>query len=664
MATISQENFRILMLPEDSAEGRDAIDHLQRFDGVTLKVIDSVDSAMELIRHHDWDAVISGVKLTGGGQGLDFLRDIRRFDQIFPFFFYTAESSPSVISSAFQAGANDYFVADGSVKQFSMVMDAVKISAEISSLLRDKMGGQPRSLFEEKYEMLFDELREGSMIISAEDGSITYANESMAGAIGMEPDELIGKPVDPLLAERKGAVSNWEEMRSQAADGSAVVQMNFRHAAGSVKSFWTQVRYLNLSGKPVLLCQCRDVTRLEQLEQEISTIRNQLKVIVENSADAIVLAREDGRIEFIGGAAPKMFGISEKDVTVNQMDDIFGPQSAHIRRAMRQMGGRSRVSGIESQIVSRWGTNVPVSVAITRLPSSDKITRYLFNIMDITAQKVIEAEKLMITELVGIMGTDAGPAESLPKLIERMQNKVPIDYGLVVRVNRADSILTVEAVYNSHAESSIRVGQKLKVDYLPAEEELWQREGIVRNNLQEFGLHPLETLLFGEGVRSYLSLPLVERDEIIGGAHFGSSKAYALNRGHLGLFVQIASALSGTIMRSRYGDSAGRFRLFTSALADEFSEAIIMCDRNRRVVEVNKAANELLDATGDVSGRKVELVLATLFEDIPATGSWIESQSDSETSATSADGRTWNIRIKSIAEDNESAGYLIVISPR
>ena len=94
--------------------------------------------------------------LSSDMNGMQFLVELRRFDQIFPFFFYTLEDSAKLISSAFQAGANDYFLADGSLNQLEGITEAVRVSVEIASLLRDQTKGQRRSLFEQKYEGLFD----------------------------------------------------------------------------------------------------------------------------------------------------------------------------------------------------------------------------------------------------------------------------------------------------------------------------------------------------------------------------------------------------------------------------------------------------------------------------------------------------------------------------
>jgi two-component system, sporulation sensor kinase E len=333
-----------------------------------------------------------------------------------------------------------------------------------------------------------------------------------------------------------------------------------------------------------------------------------------------------------------------------------------IHRVIHQMGQRSRVSGLESQIVSRWGTHVPVTVAITRLPSSDKITRYLFNIMDITPQKVIEAEKLMITELVGIMGTGVGPAEALPKLIERLSTKVPIEYGLVARLNNEGEMLDVVAVYSALEKSSIQIGQELKSEYLPAEEELWMREGIVRNNLQPYGLHPLETLLFQEGVRSYLSLPLIDRGRLIGGAHFGSSKAYALNRGHLSLFREIASALTGALVRDLQGDVTSRYRRFNSVLAERLSDPALLCDSDGRIFQVNEAARRFLGEGSELSGRLAKVVLGTQFPGVAGKGELLTRASEEPLPLTDARGIEWTLSVHRVGEQRAPQGYLLILA--
>jgi hypothetical protein len=275
----------------------------------------------------------------------------------------------------------------------------------------------------------------------------------------------------------------------------------------------------------------------------------------------------------------------------------------------------------------------------------------------------MEAEKLMITELVAIMSTGVSAVEALPKLIDRLYNKVPIDYGLVVSVDDQSEKLKVAAVYNKQVSGNIRVGQELKMEFLPAEEELWMREGIVRNNLQQQGLHPLESLLFKEGVRSYLSLPLIERGKLIGGAHFGSSKAYALNRGHLSLFSEIASALTGTILRAQHGDMATRFQLFATTMADTSDNPMILCDTDGRIFSVNKAADSLLAAGTELSGRMVDIVLRNAFPKLSNHGSLFADIDDIPRVLRREDGSMWELTMMPVGEGKSRHGFVISLKP-
>jgi PAS domain S-box-containing protein len=618
MENPTSKQLRVLLLSEAPASSDRMKKLFEEQADIEYIQAETIKEALGELKKSQCDAVVSGIHLPEKKSGLEFLYQIRRFDQVFPFFFFTSEKSPEMVAAAFQAGANDYFVSDEEKMKGDIIVEAIRISTEIASMLKsDQEGAQQKSLFEEKYESLFSEFKEGSLIVSAVDGSISYVNDSLADFLDRDIEEIMGSSLDKYLVMNRDGLQSWQDIKKAVEESPGVIQISLRRKDGSVKSFWSQVQLMELKGKPTLLCQLKDITRLEKLESEIYSVKNQLKVIVENSADAIILAQENGLIEYIGGAAPKMFGVSPDDMKIADIDDLFGKNTPRIKGIMAQMGRRLRVTDIETQVVTRWRTSIPVSIAITKLPSSDMVTRYLFNIIDITQQQVMEAERLLVSDLVNIMSSGSGPMEAMPQFMERLKRFVPIEFGLIVAVDDESNMLKVAAVYNSISKGKVKLGQVHNMGYLPVEEELWIREGIMRNNLQPYGLHPLENLLFEEGVRSYLSFPLMSGNQVIGGAHFGSSRAYALNRGHLSLFKEIANAFCGAVLKEKDSSSANRFRFMFSFLLEKQKDINIFADLDGRILAANEKAGTFLGDYPELAGKMLMVVLRERFPSVP-----------------------------------------------
>ncbi len=656
--------LRILLVLENNPISEEAGGRLQQRDDLSTKSA-AAGEVPGLVESGEFDAVICGLNLEAKNEGFEVLSGVREKDPLLPFFFFSPEESPQIISRAFKDGANDYFVAEERPQQADRIVEAVRVNIDLARLLRAQRAGHSRSPFEEKYAGLFEELEEGSMMVSAEGGLITFINDSLAQTLGYDAHEVIGRPLDEYLGRSFGAEKPWtsDELIGRLKDGDVVLEIGLRHKSGSNRHFWSQVRLLELGGSMVMLWQCRDITRFEQLEREVIAVRNQLKTIVENSADAIIVARENGMIEFFGGAAPQLFGVASEEATGQKISDLFGPQTRGLVRMIDKIGDRSRVSGLESSIVSRWGTRVPVSVAITVLPSSDGITRHLFNILDITSQKVGEAEKLLSAELIRIVSTGAGPVEALPKLISRVRDTVPIDFGLVVAIDAERETLSVVALYSDAGTSGgdMRVAQTLGIEYQPAEEELWLREGIIRNDLKDQGLPPLEKLLYNEGIRSYVSVPLHAGKNLIGGAHFGSLRPYALNRGHLILFRDIAGALAGALVRARSSGEAQRYRLFTTALTEDAEDPIIVCDHEGTILEANRTARETLGSDAEMRGRPIEPVMRTFSSSFVTDIAWLKSAAGTQRPCTDRNGTRWMIRVAEVGQRKEPAGYILTL---
>ncbi len=663
MKSTTKQSLKIITLLERRPEASDLESMLVEHPDLEVRKAVSGAEFLEFVRAGGNDAVLCGMHLEEEkGKGLRLLGEVRKRDQLLPFFFYTCEDSPQLIAASFQSGGHDYFVAEDSPEQLEQIIEAMRVSVELAKLLRAQQRGSIRSAFEEKYAGLFEELEEGSLMISADSGVISYANESLASGLGYAAEELVNKSLDDLLdagGENGEAESGWRRMLEQVESGVSAIEATICHKDGSRRTFWTQARLLELAGATVMLCQCRDITRFEQLEREVISVRNQLRTIVENSADAIIVARDGGAIEFIGGAAPQLFGVSADDKSLRSLANLFAGSQEEVERLFSSLGSRMRVASVESSIVSRWGTRVPVSVAITVLPSSDGVTRYLFNILDITAQKVVEAEKMLTAELIRIASAGAGPVEALPKLVERVRKTVPLDFALVVHAEAERDVLCVAALYRETGGGSLRVGQILGVENLPAEEELWLREGIIRNDLQERGLHPLEDLLYREGVRSYVSVPLKEKERLIGGAHFGSARAYVLNRGHLTLFRELASALSSALVRAQQSGNAQRYRLFSAALAEAVGEPLLLCDPEGMVLEANEEACRVLGADAELRGRQIGAVLRSRFPSTIASADWLRKRGGGMRPHSDRDGQRWQIAIGLVGPESLPTGYTI-----
>jgi PAS domain S-box-containing protein len=604
------------------------------------------------------DAIVCGVDLPEGRPGLDFLGEIRRYSKVLPFFFYTSVDSQQTMSSAFKSGANDYFVSKDEDTDITLLLDSITVSVEIASMLNSENDQKQESKFARKYNTLFDEVTEGYFIVSSEDQLLTYTNDSFAASLGKKSESLIGKKLKSLMDISE---KEWKELSKSLEQEDAVFQMTFRHANGKPISFWTNLKRLEMKGKPAVICQTRDVTRLENLEKEIFSVRNQLKVVVDNSADSILISREDGLIEFLGGSANKLLGISSEDLNFATINDVFRRHTVEIQKIMRQMRPRTRVQRIETQVVTRWGTHVPVLVAITSLPSSDDSTRFLFNIVDMSQQKTIEAERMMIDDLIKLLGTGAPIQEALPAVLKRLTKKISVEFGMVVLVNPDEDKLDIAGVYNGINRGHIQLGAELDFEYLPAEEELWVREGIVRNNLQQHGLHPLETLLYQEGVRAYISLPLMRGDKLIGGVHFGSSKAYGLGKMLVSVFRKISYVISSIVPNEKFDAAEDNQTTFLAASLDEIPGSVLLCDQSEKLTNFNSCAKESLLIDDSSIGKRLRTVLANRYPDIRFPSGWPAGAVGDPVSLKHPDGKI-SLQLKAISKGKNSVGYICVIA--
>ena len=140
-----------------------------------------------------------------------------------------------------------------------------------------------------------------------------------------------------------------------------------------------------------------DVTERQAAEEAQRQSEARKHAILETSLDAIVIMDHDGRVVEFNPAAEKTFGYERSEAVGRSLADLIIP--AHLRAAHRDgLAGfpsseTSRVVGrrIESIAVRKDGSEVPVELAITRIPL-DGPPSFAGHIRDLTDRKQAEAE--------------------------------------------------------------------------------------------------------------------------------------------------------------------------------------------------------------------------------------------------------------------------------
>ncbi|MFP4193383.1 MAG: ATP-binding protein [Desulfobacterales bacterium] len=140
----------------------------------------------------------------------------------------------------------------------------------------------------------------------------------------------------------------------------------------------------------------RDVTRVKQLESELSGIKELISNVVHSSASAIVAADRKGNIQLMNPAARELFKVGENEhFRIQRAEQLYPPGKAkEIMKMLRDenMGGKGKLSGVRTTIVAADGEEIPVELSAAIVYDEDdkeSATMAIYNDL----RKKLEIEK-------------------------------------------------------------------------------------------------------------------------------------------------------------------------------------------------------------------------------------------------------------------------------
>jgi PAS domain S-box-containing protein len=245
---------------------------------------------------------------------------------------------------------------------------------------------------------ILDVLPAGTLITRISDGTILFANRSIAKMLGLEDiSALIGTLVpnfywDP--DERQHVLSLFR------AEGSLVgYEMRARRLDGSM--FWVEIalQVFEFEGEKVILTTVLDITsrkeseqRLQQNEQLLQVIFNALPqpVIVTQISDGTVLYANQQLGDLIGIPLEQIVGLRTPDFYANPADRL---------RFVQQLQKEGRVNAAEIQLKRHDGTFLWTEITI-ELTNFQGAQATVAIIEDISARKQVELKLRQLAAII------------------------------------------------------------------------------------------------------------------------------------------------------------------------------------------------------------------------------------------------------------------------
>ena len=203
---------------------------------------------------------------------------------------------------------------------------------------------------------------------------IVFANSRAAEPIGLQPEQLVGRPVADLVRPAfRTMMSNAIEacLSGEAIDEAYEIQL----INGGERGIWLQAssRVIDYRGQQAVLTVAQDITYRKSVEATLGRSKQQAQVTLESIGEGVITTDTEGLIDYMNTAAEKLIDIERQGAIGRRLGDIVNLVDEGDRRdlgdpVMRSLSDRRRISmGSRALMVSHDG-DTELSIELTASP--------------------------------------------------------------------------------------------------------------------------------------------------------------------------------------------------------------------------------------------------------------------------------------------------------
>ncbi len=274
--------------------------------------VDSIDSGtacLEMLKEKQYDILLLDYKLPGMN-GIEVLDSIVKGEYDLPVVMITGQGDEEIAVSALKKGAYEYLVKSGDfLKNIPNLINRV---VEKHNTIKKKEELEMRlAKSEEKYRTLFENAKDGIVVIDPGSGSILDLNREFENMTGYARDELLKKGICELRPKETGQAGKnhfWGIVGGKKTE--QFLTLSVQRKDGQIIEIEVNSRVLEYDDMRVVQCIVRDITEKKRMEEELKKRLDQLerfqKITMGRELRIIELKKEVERLRKEAGGMDHM----------------------------------------------------------------------------------------------------------------------------------------------------------------------------------------------------------------------------------------------------------------------------------------------------------------------------------------------------------------------
>lgn len=269
---VTDSTVSILLVDDDA----DLLDLTATFlererDEFETETVTSAKTALGILADDEFDAIVSDYEMPQMN-GLEFLGEVREFQEDIPFILFTGRGSEEIASEAISKGVTDYLQKETDSSQYSLLAN------RILNAVTQYRSSQALKRSQEKFSKLVTNSSDVIAIVD-DQGKFEYISPACKHVLGYDQEELIGRTAFEFMPteDREQALDKFFEA-IENPDMEPCIQFRFERPDEGFTV--VEARGKNLFDDDFVngfVVNGRDITALKNQKQELEQQNEQLK---------------------------------------------------------------------------------------------------------------------------------------------------------------------------------------------------------------------------------------------------------------------------------------------------------------------------------------------------------------------------------------------------
>ncbi len=484
---------------------------------------------------------------------------------------------------------------------------------------------------EEQFRSLVENSLAGIFVID-HNFRFIYANDKLARYVGYEREELVRTDFRRLITEKSRdlVVGNYNRRQRGEEDVPMRYEFSVLHKDGTEIDVEISAAITKDSkGNPITIGQLLDITERKKAIETLQTNEHFLETVFQGIRDGLVVldremivVRTNRWIEILRNDEMPLVGKKCHSV-FHKLDDIC-PWCPSIQTMATGEVETSAVQVTTADAVDRW-------MELTSFPlvgDNGEVTGVVEHVKDITEKKNYQESLRRYAERLNIMRAidqailaAKSPQEIANGALRHIQALIPCERGSVVNFDLELGISMMLATLtdlDTVADINYQVPMKvLDIEMLKKGEILHEAD---LANLTD--APPPLRILQREGIKTYVIVPLIAQDELIGSLNLGKTIEEPFTVEQLEIAQEVADELAIAIHQAKLHEAERRQRILAQTLQKMYESVTSLSDQYEVFSAVVRSLSELVDfdraAVLLTEGEEARIVGTYGFPDPPA----------------------------------------------